>query len=119
MKALLNFLLTLIVVAILARLSVYVLPFWWGIVPGAVLGGLMAARSGLAALAGGFFGLALLWVSYALAVHVGNHGILGNQLAGITGLPSSLVVLLITATLGGVVGAAGSLTGYLVRKSLA
>jgi len=118
MKSTLNMFLTLVLVAVLARLSVFLIPYWWGVVPGAALGGLLVAKSGLEALVGGFLGLVLLWSSYAVAVHVMNHGILGQQLAGITGLPSSLAILLIIAALGGVIGAAGSLTGYLLKKSL-
>ena len=109
-------LLSILFIAILARLSVMVFPFWWGIAPGAALGGLLMARSFSQAMLAGFLGLVLLWGSYATSIDIQNGGRIGAQLAMLTGMPSPLLIFMMTALLGGLVGALSSISGYLLRQ---
>ncbi len=112
-----KFLLTLIAVAVLARLSVYLIPYWWGVAPGAALAGLIIARSSGQAWWGGFFGLIALWGSYATAIHLGNSGRIGGQLAELTSLSSPVLVIAATAVLGGLIGGGSCLSGFLLKKA--
>jgi hypothetical protein len=113
-----RFFLLLLAAAVLARLSGMLLPFWWGIAPGAVLAGWWLARNNLQAFAGGFFGLALLWGVYAAAADQASSGLISERLAALSGLSSPWMALLLTAFLGGLIGATASWAGYRLRRAM-
>jgi hypothetical protein len=113
-----RFLLLLLVAAVLARLSGMVIPYWWGIAPGAVLAGWWLARNNLQAFAGGFFGLALLWGAYAAAADRSSQGLISERLAALSGLGSPWMALLLTALLGGLTGAVACWAGFRLRRAM-
>lgn len=110
--------LQILLIALLARLCAMILLPWWGFVPGAALGAALLSRSTGQALLSGFCGLALLWVSYAISQDLGHSGRVGAQIAQLTGMPSVLLIWMMTAVIGGLVGALSAASGYRLRQWL-
>ncbi len=65
----------------------------------------------------GFYGIFLYWLVYASLIDIQTGFILSKKIALLFHLPQwPLLVALVTALLGGIVGGLGSLTGNLFRK---
>ncbi len=107
-----------LIIAVLARLSLMIIPFWWGIVAGAAIGAFMLCRSASQAALCGFTGLALLWGAYVLPVHIRTDGLISGHMAGLTGLPGAWAVLLLSVLLGGMLGAVAAWSGFLLKKAI-
>ena len=91
---------------------------WWGIGVAGFAAGFWKAPTAWKALGAGFTGAGILWLAAAGYFHLKSGGILTVKIAGIAGLshPSSLVV--ITALIGGLVGALATAAGYHLRTLL-
>lgn len=63
-----------------------------------------------------FFATGLLWLFYAVYLHFQGGGILTSRISAMMNLPG-MVLLLLTALIGGIVGGLGGLTGYLLKNS--
>jgi hypothetical protein len=92
---------------------------WWIIAVTSFVVAVFIHQRPLAAYGAGFFGLFLLWGVHAFVIDVRNHSLLSTKVAQILpvgGLPTNLI--LITATIGGMVSGFAALTGSYTRKSV-
>ncbi len=91
---------------------------WWSIALAALLSALLVhQRAGKAFLAG-FLGVFLLWAALAWWIDQKNQHYLSHKIAQLLPLGgNSLLLILVTALLGGLVGGFGALTGSYLRAS--
>lgn len=104
-----------LLIALTAWLLTSFLPWWSVLLPGLFWGALLGS-SGRSAFGWGFAGIGILWLLQTLYVHIANNGILTGRIADMFSLPSPLLLVLLTAVIGGIIGGCSGLTGYLVRK---
>lgn len=108
-----RFTLQVLVILILASIFELLLP-WWSIAIAAFLGGL-TFRTNLNFLAG-FVGIAALWLLMALIIDLSAAAPLTQRVADIFMGISTTTLLLVTATIGGLVGGFASMAGSALRK---
>ncbi|AQG82070.1 hypothetical protein [Spirosoma montaniterrae] len=107
--------LQIIIIAILSLLAQLILP-WWSLA--LVAFGVCFWRSTGAGQSFwyGFAGIALVWLLYALLIHLRTDGILTNRMGQlIFKTDGAALPLLVTALLGGLVGGLAGVSGYYVR----
>lgn len=90
---------------------------WWIIAPVAFGLALWRGRSGWQAFGAGFGAVALGWLGASLITHLRTEGILTSKVAELLTLPSPLLLLVLTAFLGGLVGGMAALAGYFFRRA--
>ena len=104
-----RFVLSTILIALLAGLFTYVLPWWLVVVAAFTIGS--AARPRPAFLAG-FLGVFLLWLVVGLIRDLPNDHILATRMAGVLPLGGQWwLFLVVSAVVGGLVGGFGAWTG--------
>lgn len=109
--------LQILLIALLSLLAQLVLP-WWSLA--IIAFGVCFWRSTGAGKAFwyGFVGVASIWLVYALLIHLRTDGIFTGRMSQLLFKTSnSLIPLVITPLLGGIVGGLASLSGYLVRQA--
>ncbi|NIJ55945.1 hypothetical protein [Dyadobacter arcticus] len=103
---------------IIIILSAALQPFtpWWviAIIPFAVLFW-RSTRSSQAFWAG-FGGVALPWLAYGYYLRFISESTLSDRVAGIFFLPNGILLLLVTALIGGLVGGIAGLSGFWTRQ---
>lgn len=108
-----------IISLILTALTGYVLGIfldWWSIALAAFLVALAFPQSPGKAFLSGFLAVFLLWGGMALAMDLRNDHILSGRMAQvILKSDSSTIMILITALLGGIVGALSALSASMLR----
>lgn len=112
-----KFLTATILTTILSFISGLFLP-WWGI---AIVAFLIAAiihqKAGKAFLAG-LLGVFLLWAGLAWWIDMKNNSVLSHKIAGILPLGgNSILLILVTGLVGGLVGGFAAMTGSSLRAS--
>jgi len=113
MKLLVAILLT----ALLALVGGMWLPWWSIAIASLLIGLLVPQRAGRAFLAG-FLGIFLLWAIYSLSKDIPNDGLLSAKVADMFSLGrNSILIILVTAFVGGLVGGFGGMTGSFLRSS--
>lgn len=106
-----RFLLAVLLTAALGFLAGMFLP-WWSIALVAFLVALLMRQRIGAGFLAGFLGIFLLWGGLALWVDIRNQGILSHKIAQLLPLGgSSVLLVLVTALVGGLVGAFAALAG--------
>lgn len=113
-----KFIINLAAAIALALVGHMILP-WWGGVIGIGIAALLFDRRVIEAFVIGFLGLFLLWGVYAFKLNNGNESILSERMGELLGGQSALVVLLISALIGGILGGFAGMTGNLGRKLFA
>ncbi len=111
-----KFLLGLIAVVIAAFTMQFVLPIWWCT---ALICGLIAALIGIApwkSLIYAFIGVFLVWGGLGYYMDAANEGILSGKMAELFKIDGGLLLILITAFIGGFTGGLGAMTGSLFRQ---
>lgn len=107
-----------LLILLLTAVAQYFLPWWMiAVVPFAVA--CWRSRSAGGAFGAGFLAIALLWAGVAFWQSNANDNLLAGRMANL--LPvggSTLVLLLLTALLGGLVGGVAAWAGYLSRRAL-
>lgn len=112
MRFLLHFFVLLSAVA----LTQWFLP-WWTLVPiAALVAAILPFRGALSHFAVGFLALAALWGLSALWINSNNEGILAQRIGELFQGLSPMMLIIVTAVLGGLLGALGSLCGYMIAK---
>jgi hypothetical protein len=90
---------------------------WWGMVAGCILGGYLTAPMNRAAFMAGFISVFLIWGGLALYLDLQNDSILSSRVIRLFPLPQWPVILvLITALIGGLTGGLACKTGELLRR---
>jgi hypothetical protein len=110
-----KFLLTTLLIFLLSFIAGLYLPWWSIAIVAFVAALLMQPKIGFGFLAG-FIGIFLLWASIALWIDVNNESILSRKVALLFPLGgSSVLLILITAFIGGLVGGFAAMAGSSIR----
>jgi hypothetical protein len=113
-----KFFIALILTALLAFAVGLQLP-WWFIAVAALVVAFAIPQSNTKAALAGFLGVFLLWVVLAYVSEQKGSGLMAKQMAYIIPLKgNTLLLILATGLIGGLVGCFGALTGSLGRKLL-
>ena len=91
------------------------LPWWTFAVTSCIVAIAIPQTAGKSFMAG-FLGLFLLWGTVALIIDNSNDHILSQKVAGVLGISSSSMLIMITALVGALVSAFASLTGGYLRR---
>ena len=105
-----------LIILILTIISSYVLP-WWAAAIIAFLAALYWGKTSGQAFWSGFGALFVAWTILALIKTIPNQNILATRVSRLFHLPNWILVLLITALIGGIVGGMAALSGVLVKKA--
>jgi hypothetical protein len=90
---------------------------WWSIALAAFLTSFFIYQSGIRSFLSGFLGVFLLWFFLALWIDIKNENLLSGKVALIFGLGTgSILLILITALVGGLVGGFASVSGNTLRS---
>ena len=107
----------IILIVIISLLAQLVLP-WWSLAIVAFLVCFWRSLSAGRAFLYGFVGVALVWVAYALLIHIRTDGLFTGRMGELLFKTNNVVIpLLVTAVLGGLVGGMAGLSGFFVRKA--
>lgn len=91
---------------------------WWSLAIAAFIIALVIPQRPFKALLSGFLGVFLLWAVLAWWIDLKNEGILSKKIASVLPLGgSSILLLLVTAFVGGLVAGFAALTGSYLRSS--
>jgi len=93
------------------------LPWWTLLIPAVILGAALFDHS-LAAFLLGFVSLFAAWAVQVLYIDIANESILSGRIAEMLGVGQSWIVILITASIGGLIGGMGTLLGSQIRQLL-
>jgi len=108
--------LPILLIALISALAQLILP-WWVIAPVAFVVCYWRSGSGWRAFGNGFLGIGLVWLAYALLIHVRTDGLLTARMTElIFKSQQSALMLLVTTLVGGLVGGFAGLSGYQVRQ---
>lgn len=83
----------------------------WIVVPIAMLVALMTQNNAAAAFLGGFAAIGLLWMAKATMIDVYTNSILSAKVASVLGFQSSIMLILLTGLIGGLLGGLGAASG--------
>jgi hypothetical protein len=104
-----------IIIFILSAILQLIAP-WWVIALIPFLINVWRPTSPLLAFFTSFAAIAALWFGYGLYLHVNSEGIMSNRIAEIFSLPNGILLLIITAVIGGIVGGFSGLSGFFVQQ---
>lgn len=105
-----------LIILILSFISSYLLP-WWAAALIAFLAALFIGKTSSQAFWSGFGAIFILWVILALIKSIPNDNILASRVIRLFPLPHQwILLLLITALIGGLVGGMAALSGVLTKK---
>ena len=107
-----------LLILLLAAVAPVFLP-WWSVVPVALGVAFGVGRTGGKAFLAGFFGVGLGWLTLALWFYFRNNGLLAGRVAQLLPLSGSgLLLALVAAAVGGLVGGLAALSGCWLRQAL-
>lgn len=110
-----KFLLTTLLILLLAFIAGLYLPWWSVAVVAFIVALLVQPKTGLAFLAG-FLGIFFLWAGLAFWIDTANESLLSHKIAQLFPLGgSTLLLILITAFVGGLVGGFAAMAGSSIR----
>jgi hypothetical protein len=109
-----RFLLSILLTAVLAFVAGMYLE-WWSIAIVAFLVALLLPQGLGRSFLAGFLGIFLLWGVLSLWIDIKNDSLLSNKMAGLFGLPSGILLVLITALVGALVGGFAAMSGSSLR----
>jgi len=113
-------LITAIILTALTGFIAGILPFspWWGFAITSFLVAVLVHQKGGKAFLSGFLGIFLLWAGLAWWMDMKNNGILSHKIAQILPLNgNSLLLILITGVVGGLVAGFAAMSGSYLRAS--
>ncbi|HVW13230.1 MAG TPA: hypothetical protein VHB54_05400 [Mucilaginibacter sp.] len=105
-----------ILILILTVISGYFLPWWFAAVIAFVIAFILGKKPGRTFWLG-FAALFVAWAIMALLKSVPNSNTLATRVAHLFQLPNWVVLLIVTAFIGGLVGGMSALSGILLRKA--
>lgn len=105
-----------LIILILSLVSGYFLP-WWLVAVIAFLAALFLGKTSGQSFWSGFGGVFVAWAIIALIKSIPNDNILAQRVAKLFQLPNWILILLITAVIGGLVGGMSALSGILIKKA--
>lgn len=105
-----------LIILILSLVSGYFLP-WWLVAVFAFLAALFLGKTSGQSFWSGFGGVFVAWAIIALIKSIPNDNILAQRVTKLFQLPNWVLILLITAVIGGLVGGMSALSGILIKKA--
>jgi hypothetical protein len=109
---------SILLIGLLSFIAGLFLP-WWGFALAAALVSALIPQKPFIAFICGFLAICLLWGGLARSIDAANSGILSKKVAEILPLGgSSLLLVLVTALVGALVGGSAALTGSYFAKML-
>lgn len=110
-------LVSIILTALLAFIGGLYLP-WWSLAVAAFLAALLIPQRGGRAFLSGFIGVFLLWAGMAWLIDNKNESILSEKIAAVFPLGgSSILLIVVTAIIGGLVAGFAAMSGSYLRTS--
>jgi hypothetical protein len=106
-----------LIILILSFISGLFLP-WWTVAIVAFLAAVFLGKTNAQSFWSGFGGVAVAWLILALFKSIPNDNLLVKKIAQLFQLPHWILVLLITALIGGLVGGMSALSGVLLKKAV-
>jgi hypothetical protein len=108
----------LLYIFVLAAIAQLVLPWWWVAAPVTFAVCYKFSPKPFVAFGQGFAAVALLWLVFATSLDISNNHLLANRMAEmIFSKPNSgMLMLLLTAVVGGLVGGFSGLAGSFTSK---
>ena len=107
-----DFLLIVIITAILQFFTP-----WWTIALVPFIVAAWRPKSSWKSFGISFLAIAILWFAYGLYLHIVSKGAMSNRIAEIFSLPNGILLLIVTAIVGGLVGGFAGLAGALTRQT--
>ncbi|HAA11410.1 MAG TPA: hypothetical protein DCE41_06785 [Cytophagales bacterium] len=89
---------------------------WWSVVIAGVIGGLLINGLGIGAFMSGFIAMVAVWGIWAYQIDTTTESILTTKVADIIGVGNPLIIILLTAIVGGLAGGMGALSGWSIGK---
>jgi len=112
-----KFLVAIVLTALLAFVSGLYFP-WWGIAVAAFIVALLVHQRPAKAFFSAFLGVFILWGALAWWIDMKNEGVLSKRIAGVLHLGgNSLLLILCTGLVGGLVAAFAGMSGSYLRSS--
>ncbi len=113
-----KFITATILTALLSFISGLFLP-WWGIGIVALLIGLLVRQKAGLSLLSGFLGVFILWAGLAWWIDMKNNSVLSERIAHVLPLGgNSILLILVTGFVGGLVAGFAALTGAYLRPAV-
>lgn len=110
-----KFIVSILLTAFLGFVAPLYLP-WWGFAFTSFLVALAIGQKPAKAFIAGFIALFLFWGIYAFVIDYNNQHLLSQKVAQILHVGSSIVLIIITAFIGGLVSGFAALTGSYARR---
>ena len=112
-----KFLVATVLTALLAFISGLFLP-WWGIAITSLLVAVLVHQKTGKAFLSGLLGVFILWAGLAWWIDMKNNGVLSKKIASVLPLGgSSLVLILVTGLIGGLIAGMAAMSGSFLRSS--
>lgn len=112
-----KFLVAILLTALLAFVGSLWLD-WWSIAIAAFLIAILVHQKAGKAFLSGFIGVFILWGAFAWWIDMKNEGVLSKKIAEVLPLGgNSLLLILVTAFVGGLVAGFGAMSGSYLRSS--
>ncbi len=105
-----------LIILVLSIVSSYFLP-WWTIALIAFGTAYYIGNKPGKAFMAGFGAIFVAWTILALIQSLPNHNMLAERVAKLMQLPNWIVLLLVTAFVGGLLGGMSALSGVLIKKA--
>ena len=112
-----KFITTIILTALLG----YAAPLyfaWWSFAITSLIVAIAIHQKPAKAFVAGFVALALLWGVHAAVINSANESILSQKIAALLNLSSPVILILLTAFIGGLVSGFAALTGSFARSAV-
>ena len=107
----------ILIIAVLSLLAQLVLP-WWSVALVAFLVCFWRSSRAGQSFFYGFYGIAIVWLIYAVILHFRTDGILTGRMSELLFKTNNASIpVLVTAILGGLVGGLAGLSGFFVRQA--
>jgi hypothetical protein len=112
-----KFLVALLLTTLLAFIAGLYLP-WWSIAIVGIVVALLVHQRAFKAWLSGFLGVFLLWAGLAWWIDMKNNGVLSKKIASVLPMGgSSIVLILVTGIIGGLVAGFAAMSGSYLRTS--
>ena len=105
-----------LIILILSFASGYFLP-WWIVAITAFLAAFFIGKTSGQSFWSGFSAVFIVWTVLALFKSIPNDHILAKRVAGMFQLPNWILLLFVTALIGGLVGGMSAWSGVLLKKA--
>tara|TARA_Y100000741_G_scaffold227488_1_gene173760 strand:+ start:98 stop:472 length:375 start_codon:yes stop_codon:yes gene_type:complete len=89
---------------------------WWLIVIYPIIVGLIFIDNLLSHFISGFLGIFLAWLVLMFQLDVETYSIISQKIANILFLNNNIILLIISSSIGGILGGIGSIFGQSIRK---